>query len=120
MARASLSTKSQTGAEVFDFVPYLVRHRLGWRIGSRGILLARKSGEGVLTVVHRVQESSSGDAIDRRIAQLRPEGVDFQLFWKRGNGRWTAYYDERGERVIESLAGCIDEISRDPFGCYWT
>jgi hypothetical protein len=120
MAQHSPSKRPQDGAEVFNFVPFLVRQRLGWRIGSRGVLLARTTSVGVITVVHRVRDIASHDVIDQRIAQLRPEGNLFQLFWKKGNGRWTAYYDERGERVIDSLAAGLDEISRDPFGCYWS
>jgi hypothetical protein len=41
------------------------------------------------------------------------------LYWKKGNGRWTAYYDQRGDRFIGALAESLAEISRDPFGCYW-
>ena len=120
MARISPSRRSPGGGTVHSFLPFLVRRQLGWRIGSRGVLLARTSSVGVVTVVHRVRDACSNDVIDQRIAQLRPQSGAYQLFWKKGNGRWTAYYDERGERVVASLADCLDEISRDPFGCYWS
>lgn len=84
------------------------------------MLLARASSVGVITVIHRVRDAVSSEIVDHRIAQLRPESGLYQLFWKKGNGRWTAYYDERGERVVGPLAECLDEIARDPFGCYWT
>lgn len=93
---------------------------LGWRIGPRGVLLARTSPSRVVTVVHRLRDACSGETLDRRIAQLRPETGIYQLFWKKGNGRWTAYYDERGEVFVGSLAECLSEISRDPFNCYWS
>jgi hypothetical protein len=121
MARSSLSTRTHRGATVYNFVPFLVRAQLGWRIGARGVLLARTSSLGVITVVHRRREAGAGaDVVDHRIAQLRPDARRYQLYWKKGNGRWTAYYDERGERFVGSLAECLEEISRDPFGCYWS
>ncbi len=120
MARTSPSATSARRATVYNFVPFLVRRLLGWRIGNQGVLLARVSSVGAITVVHRVRDACASDVMDHRIAQLRPETAGYQLFWKKGNGRWTAYYDERGERFNGSLAECLEEISRDPFGCYWS
>lgn len=120
MARSSVSTKAHGGATLYNFVPFLVRRLLGWRIGSRGVLLARASSLGVITVVHRRRDAITSEVLDHRIAQLRPDDARYQLYWKKGNGRWTAYYDERGERFVGSLAECLGEISRDPFGCYWS
>ncbi|MFQ5477136.1 MAG: DUF3024 domain-containing protein [Candidatus Binatia bacterium] len=81
--------------------------------------MARSSSAGVITVVHRYRDACSGEIVDHRIAQLRPDKDNYKLFWKKGNGRWSAYYDDRGEQVVGSLANCVSEISRDPFGCYW-
>jgi hypothetical protein len=120
MARTSVSRKSQRTLTVYDFVPFLVRRVLGWRIGPRGVLLSRTSPSGVLTVVHRLRDGCSGEIMERRIAQLRPEVDTYQLYWKKGNGRWTAYYDDRGDAFVGSLADCLREISRDPFSCYWS
>ncbi len=120
MARSSASRKSQQSAAVFDFVPFLVRRRLDWRVGNRGAVLARSAPDGIITVVHRTSAVAAVDVVEHRIAQLRPEAGGFQLFWKKGNGRWTAYCDRSGKGVIGSLAACIAEISRDPFGCYWS
>ena len=120
MARTSVSRKSQRTFSVFEFVPFLVRRVLGWRIGPRGVLLSRTSPNGVLTVVHRLRDGCSGEIVERRIAQLRPETDSYQLYWKKGNGRWTAYYDDRGDAFVGSLADCLREISRDPFSCYWS
>jgi hypothetical protein len=119
MARTSVSRKSHREAALFDFVPFLVRRVLGWRVGPRGVLLSRTSPTGVLTVVHRLRDGCTGEIVERRIAQLRPEVCTYQLYWKKGNGRWTAYYDDRGDTFIGSLSGCLREISRDPFSCYW-
>jgi hypothetical protein len=120
MARTSASRKSLRTFTVFDFVPFLVRRVLAWRIGPRGVLLSRTSPNGVLTVVHRLRDGCSGEIMERRIAQLRPETDSYQLYWKKGNGRWTAYYDDRGDAFVGSLADCLREISRDPFSCYWS
>lgn len=120
MARTSLSRRSQKTFTVYDFMPFLVRRVLGWRIGPRGVLLSRTSPNGVLTVVHRLRDGCSGEILERRIAQLRPGSDSYQLYWKKGNGRWTAYYDDRGEAFVGSLANCLREISRDPFSCYWS
>ena len=120
MARTSASRKSQRSAFIYDFVPFFVRRILGWRIGPRGILLSRTSAAGIVTVIHRLRDACTGETVDRRIAQLRPDDRAFHLFWKKGNGRWTAYYDERGDVFVGSLAECVREISRDPFNCYWS
>ena len=104
---------------VHDFVSFFVRHVLGWRVGPRGILSARSTSNGSITVLHRARDGCSGNTVERRIAQLRWQEGAYQLFWKKGNGRWTAYYDKHGDLTLGSLAECLEEISRDPFGCYW-
>jgi len=119
MARTSASRKSQRATIVYDFVPYFVRRMLGWRIGPRGVLLSRANPNGTITVVHKLRDACSGETVDRRIAQLRMDTDGYQLFWKKGNGRWTAYYDDRGDVFVGSLSECVAEISRDPFNCYW-
>lgn len=120
MARSSASRKSQQSAAVFDFVQFFVRRRLDWRVGTRGAVLARNTPGGVITVVHRSSVATAVDVVEHNIAQLRPEAGAFRLFWKQANGRWTAYCDRSGKCVIGSLAACLAEISRDPFGCYWS
>jgi hypothetical protein len=120
MPRTSASRKAQRSATIYDFVPFLVRHLLSWRIGPRGVLLARTTNANVITVVHRIRDACTGETVDRRIAQLRPESESYQLFWKKGNGRWTAYYDDRGDVFLGSLSECLSEISRDPYSCYWS
>ena len=119
MARSSASRKSHATATVYDIVPFLVRRNLGWRIGPRGVLISRTNAGGVITVIHRHRDACSSETVDRRIAQLRPGVGAYQLFWKKGNGRWTAYYDDRGEVFVGSLSDCLGEISKDPFSCYW-
>jgi hypothetical protein len=120
MARLSASRKAQRVASVHEFLPYFVRRVLSWRIGPRGVLLSRGGTNGSITVIHRVRDGCSGETLDRRIAQLRPGHGAYQLFWKKGNGRWTAYYDDRGEMFVGSLHNCLAEVSRDPFNCYWS
>jgi len=120
MPRTSVSKRSQGSATVHDILPFLVRRSLGWRVGPRGVLLANTTSAGVVTIIHRVRDGCTRDVVEHRIAQLRPENGAYQLYWKKGNGRWTAYYDERGDRFVGSLADGLAEISRDPFGCYWS
>lgn len=120
MARSSASKKPQRSAVLYDFVPFLVRRVLGWRVGPRGVLLAQENRNGAITIVHRVRDACTSDVVEHRIAQLRPGKGSYQLYWKKGNGRWAAYYDERGDRFLGCLAESLSEISRDPFGCYWS
>jgi hypothetical protein len=119
MPRTSVSRKAQRATLVYEFLPYFVRRTLGWRIGPRGVLITRSNPGGTITVVHKIRDACTGETVDRRIAQLRPETFAYQLYWKKGNGRWTAYYDDRGDVFVGSLADCLSEISRDPFSCYW-
>lgn len=110
-------------ATVFEFLPALARRHLAARVGSRGTVHVLKAAAGVYTLVHQYRESRGADMVQARIAQLRSVVTDrnsYALFWKKGNGRWTAYQAKDGEQFVASIDECLDEIARDPSGCYWS
>jgi hypothetical protein len=69
--------------------------------------------------VHQHRQSCGAEVVESRIAQLRAVCGGYQLFWKKGNGRWTAYSGQGAEPFVGSIDECLVEIARDPFGCYW-
>lgn len=120
MPLSSASPRTSRLATVFDFLPALARRHLACRVGSRGHVHVFASDDGVFTLTHQHRSASGGELVIDRIAQLRVVGEDsYQLFWKKGNGRWTAYCGEGTAHFIGSIDDCLCEISRDPFGCYW-
>jgi hypothetical protein len=121
MPLTSASPRTSRLATVFDFLPALVRRHLAARVGSRGVVHVFAAANGVFTLVHQRSQSCVGEIIEDRIAQLRATaGNGYQLFWKKGNGRWTAYCAEGGEAFVGSLDECLSEVARDPYGCYWS
>lgn len=121
MPLTSASPSRARVATVFDFLPALARRRLASRTGSRGNVHLFESSAGVFTIVHQRRESCGGELVESRIAQLRAADAGaWQLFWKKGNGRWTAYSAPGCEPFVGSIDECLCEIARDPFGCYWT
>jgi hypothetical protein len=120
MPRTSASPLASGLAVVFDFLPALARHHLATRVGLRGSIRIFTSGEGKLTLVHQHRVSCGAELVEDRIAQLRPVAGGYQLFWKKGNGRWTAYCGRDCDPFVGSLDVCFTEIARDPFGCYWS
>jgi hypothetical protein len=120
MPQTSASRRSRRRASVYDFLLALARKRLGPRLGGRGALSVFEGTDGVLTLVHERCDADGGEAVAQRIAQLRPDNGGYRLFWKRGNGRWTAYTSGDDLPFVGSIAACLAEISRDPCGCYWS
>lgn len=78
------------------------------------------SAGGIFTLVHQHRVLCAGEIIEDRIAQLRCVDGGYQLFWKKGNGRWTAYCGQGCDPFVGSIDDCLSEIARDPFGCYWS
>ncbi len=110
-------------AAVFDFLPALARRHLAARVGPRGAVHVYASANGVFTLVRQRRAACGAEVVEDRIAQLRAAGTGsggYQLFWKKGNGRWTAYCGRGCEHFIGSIDECLCEIARDPFGCYWS
>lgn len=122
MPVTSASPVSSRVATVFDFLPALARRRFAARIGSRGTVRVIAGNDGVLTLAHQFRASAAAELVELRFAQLRggAEAGDYHLFWKKGNGRWTAYCGGGSEPFVGSIDECLREIARDPFGCYWS
>ena len=119
MPLTSASSVASRVATVFDFLPALARRHLASRVGSRGGVRVFASAEGIFTIVHQYREGCASELCESRIAQLRATVGGYQLFWKKGNGRWTAYSAPGSEPFVGSIDECFAEIARDPFGCYW-
>lgn len=123
MPLTSASPRTSRIATVFDFLPALARRHLATRVGPRGAIHVREAAAGVYTLVHEHREACGGDVVEDRIAQLRVVvcgAASYALFWKKGNGRWTAYSTRDGQQFVASIDECLVEIARDPFGCYWS
>ena len=86
---------------------------------DRGEVHVTLTDEGY-TIYHYYRSTSTGRPNEMPIAQLRPgEGSAFQVYWRRGSGRWWPYHDSEERPFAASFDRCIDEISKDPWGCFW-
>ena len=125
-----VTTASQVAsrlATVFDFLPALARRHLAARAGLRGTVQVTATGDGVFTLTHQYRQGCGAELVEVRIAQLRAVGTDpdsYALFWKKCNGRWTAYSQPAATLDSPSFVGsideCLSEIARDPAGCFWS
>jgi hypothetical protein len=121
MPLSSASPLASRLATVFDFLPALARRHLSSRVGPRGSVQIFATAGGVFTLVHQRREGCGAELVESRIAQLRAQcSGGYQLFWKKGNGRWTVYSAPGCEPFVGSIDECLAEIARDPFGCYWS
>ncbi len=120
MPQISASRRNDRSATVFDFLSVLARRCLACRVGSRGMVSVYQSAVGVFTVVHQRRDAVDGEVIEHRIAQLRESEGRYQLFWKKCNGRWTAYCCDGSTEFAGSIAECFSEVSRDRLGCFWS
>ena len=120
MPRISASRRAQARATVFEFLPALARRFLACRLGSRGTVAVFEASPGVFTVVHQKPGAALGEVIEKRIAQIRASTEGYRLFWKRCNGRWTAYPAEGDAEFAGSFRACLSEIARDRSGCFWS
>jgi len=108
-------------ATVFEFIPALARRHLATRIGCRQALHVYASADGVFTLATQQRAACAAEIVENRFAQLRAIGGDaYQLFWKNGSGRWTAYCGPCAEPFAGSIDECLSEIARDSHGCYWS
>lgn len=121
MPQFSASPLSSRQATVFEFLPALARRVFASRVGTRSTVQVFSSPEGIHTLVHQRRVSCGAELVEDRFAQLRTlPGSGFQLFFKKGNGRWTAYCGLSGESFTGSIDECFAEVARDPFGCFWS
>lgn len=118
MPQISASRRHGSRAAVFDFLPALARRTLASRIGKRSEIRL-EGARGVFTLALVRTGHGAAESRECRIAQMRPEQDHYRLYWKRCTGRWTAYVGADGEFFGGSLRECLDEISRDPYGCFW-
>ena len=56
--------------------------------------------------------------IESPIARLSfdSESMEWQLFWKRANGRWQKYTHFKPTKSLQAI---IDEIQKDPWNVFW-
>jgi hypothetical protein len=122
MPQSSASPLSSRQAAVFDFLPALARRHFASRVGARGTVQVFGGPAGVVTLVHQRRLCGSSEVVEDRFAQLRlvAGGDGYQLFWKKGNGRWTSYCGLSGDTFVGSVGECFGEVARDPFGCFWS
>lgn len=122
MPQSSASPLSSRQATVFDFLPALARRHFSARVGTRGAVQVFTAAAGVFTLVHQRRLACAAETVEDRFAQLRavPGDAGYQLFWKKGNGRWTSYCGRNGDSFVGSIDECFAEVAHDPFGCFWS
>ena len=85
----------------------------------RGEVHVVRTAEGY-TIYHHYRSATNAKELQMPIAQLRSVMDDmFELFWRRGSGRWWTYHDIEERPFIAPFNRCMDEISKDPWGCFW-
>lgn len=109
-------------ATVFEFLPALARRHLSARLGPRCSVHVIAGVDGVLTIARQHRDAVGAEVVEDRFAQLRTGDGEagYQLFFKKCNGRWTAYCQDGGSAFVGSIDECLAEIARDPFGRYWS
>ncbi len=123
MAMNPASRAASTQAPVFEFLPALARRRFGVRLAARTTLDVLHEADGLFTFVLRRSEGPEGEVLEDRFAQMRTldaRANGYRLYWKKGNGRWTAYCGCNDDGFSGTIDECLAEIARDPFGCFWS
>lgn len=120
MPQPSASPLSSRQAAVFDFLPALARRSFASRVGTRGAVQVFSGPDGVHTLVYQRRVACGAEIVEERFAQLRAVAGGYRLYFKKGNGRWTAYCGRSGESFAGSIDECFAEVARDPFGCFWS
>jgi len=95
-----------------------IRRVLQTRV-TRGEVHVIRTAEGY-TIYHHYRSSASAKLLEMPVAQLRAASPNkFEVFWRRGSGRWWTYHDAEERPFIASFERCMDEITKDPWGCFW-
>lgn len=102
-----------------DFTAIYIRRALEPRIQGHGTIDVTRNGPTGVTIVHRYTSEWNGREVALPVAQLRNQGRELQLFWKRTNGRWVPYGGNEKAPFTGSLDACLKEIDRDRWGCFW-
>jgi hypothetical protein len=86
---------------------------------DRGEIHVVLTDEGY-TIYHHYRGTPTSKEIEMPIAQLRPaDNGLYQIHWRRGSGRWWLYHDSEERPFIAHFERCIEEITKDPWGCFW-
>ena len=109
----------RTGKTVADFTRAYIRRTLEGRIRGRGQIEIRRSPQWGMTILHRYTSNWSGKTVELAVAQLRGDGLELHLFWKRASGRWAPYAHQSSQPFVGTLDACLKEIQQDRWGCFW-
>ena len=110
----SYAENSQTTEIQIDDIRRILQPRV-----TRGEVHVARTAEGY-TIYHHYRSATNARKLQMPIAQLRTVTTDkFELFWGRGSGRWWTYHDIEERPFIAQFDRCMDEISKDPWGCFW-
>ena len=101
-----------------DFTVAFVRRMLEPRLRGHGVIEVECKASRY-TIWHSYTSEWNGRSVKMPIAQLRAIGTELQLFWKRTNGRWSAYGGDGDRPFVETLGACLREIERDHWHCFW-
>ena len=86
---------------------------------SRGEVHVVRTAEGY-TIYHHYRSAHNAKDLEMPVAQLRAsENSTFEVYWRRGSGRWWAYHDIEERPFVTTFDRCMDEIMKDPWGCFW-
>lgn len=111
---ASCAENSETMEIQIDDIRRVLQARVG-----RGEVHVVRTAEGY-TIYHHYRSAANAKKLQMPIAQLRSaENDTFELFWRRGSGRWWTYHDIEERPFVAAFERCMDEISKDPWGCFW-
>ena len=105
--------------ETACFMAVYIRRALEPRLQGHGRIAVRRSGATSFIVIHHYVSEWNGRAVELAVAQLRAEGPQWQLFWRRANGRWAPYENTDQTPFAGSLDACLKEIYDDRWSCFW-
>ena len=96
----------------------LLKERTSPHVMSGGTVSFRVKGHEVLLFTKRTHYKDPTLEIEFELAKfkfVRTTGL-WNLFWQRANGRWQGYEPLMASKQFEIL---VEEVSRDPYGCFW-
>jgi hypothetical protein len=90
--------------------PPHVRDQLDYRADIRGSTIT------IVSVRPRFDDPSS--KIDHPIARVRWIGTkkEWRMYWMRADLKWHAY---EPASAIRSISDALEEVHRDPYGCFF-
>jgi hypothetical protein len=86
---------------------------------DRGEVHVVRTAEGY-TIYHHYRSAHNAKKLEMPVAQLRStDNGAFEVYWRRGSGRWWLYHDGEERPFVAPFDRCMDEIMKDPWGCFW-